>query len=497
MISNNVATSDQTVFGVFEFADHLFSVPTEVIREVLPAHDLTPMLGANPLIAGTIRVREQSIPVIHTDTLAGLPKVDVEQAVQALLILTHGDLCLGLTISEVVSLTEPQSSPASYFIHCDDQLIHGTLHVAEKQKDSVIFNTNWLFSRTDLPMASIEQPSKNLHEINALQTTAITSYFLMRMGDAPITIESDKVHATIQIREMKPSKINTEVILGEVEYLEQYVPVIDLQRLMFGRSSQTAPRLSGPAITLKTSEDHTIAFMIDEIINIVPIPKEVFIELPEEDFKGKHWLNAIGQPSTHLSGQDLLLNLDVDTLRTDPTVVGISKMCRAAQAKSHEFGSDMYSEEVAEHKETLLVFRRKTTFCMRLVDIVEIQMANVPLIPVPDENVLGVFQHEGASLLLYDMETLFGLNFDDLEEDEIFESDPINQRIVVIRTPAGKRAILVDDLVDICDAVPLSGDSHKGSHDEHHNRHLTYYLTRKNDRKVYLSCLSPDHLGAD
>ncbi|MFD1383259.1 chemotaxis protein CheW [Rhodanobacter aciditrophus] len=491
--SNTIDRVD-TVFGIFEFAKHLFSVPAETIREVLPAHHLTPMLGANPVVAGTIRVREQSIPVLHTHILTGSTISEDEQTTNALLILSRGDLCIGLTISEVISLTEHNAAPPSYFTNCDNQLIHGTLFVPELNKDSVIVNTDWLFSRNDLPMATVAAPVLDHGKTNNSQVSLTSSYFLMKMGGAPITIESDKVNATIQVRQLSPSKINADIILGEVVYLEEYVPVIDLQLLLFGKSSLDKPRQSGPAITLKTSEEHTVAFLVDDILNIVSIPDETFVDLPEEDFKGKQWLSSIGKPNSATPDESLLLNLDVDTLRTHPTVIGISKMCRSTQAKDHEFGSNMFSEEITSQKETLLVFRRKTTFSMRLTDIVEIKMANIPLIPVPDENVLGVFQHEGASLLLYDMETLFGLNFEDLDEDERYEEIPINQRIVIIRTPAGNRAILVDDLVDICDAVPLVGDEAQDNTEQRHNRHLSYYLTRKNNRKVYLSCLNPSYL---
>ncbi len=485
-----MSETNSALYGVFRYQDQHLAVSTEYIREVVPFGDVRPVLGGNENLLGATNIRGSNIPVADL-AFYGIQRSD-EAAPNAILVLIHQQRCFGIALSEVIKLASNDSGQVTHFADTQNGLTFGIYRDEDSQVTASILNVDWLFERANIPSV-VSSMSHQVKPTELIQRQ--TSYFFVQCEKHTLGIESEQVFATTQVSHLSDATVSSHVVLGEIEYLDQMVPAVDLYALIFNQRRET-PLTQGlySVIIVASPNDKLIAYLVDEIMDIKNVCDKDFVAYPQEDFIGKEWITSLAKVPGHYSKQRdiLLLKADINKLKNDPRVLGIANVCRAiSQDASNANGSN--STQLNQERESLLLFERNGVYCVRLSAVVEIKMSSIPIVFLPeDPKVIGFFEHNGQSLMLYDFEQLIS---DDNKLTSVSSCDDSKfsaQRILIVQGQERQRAFLVDRLIDICEGTKMQRKPRQSEASETEpvsNDRLCYYLVSNNEKKCYVKCL--------
>ena len=479
-------------FGIFRYEEHYLAVESVYIREVVPYGNIVATFGMEQDILGSMNIRGTFIPII--DLGNQLFHTRQIQAPEAVLIITNKDRCFGVAVSEVVNLATDNDIEISEFQRKNPSFSLGILFETEHQINATIINIPWLFAHTNIPTSPsiISNPSVE-NRINDFST----SYFIIQCGTQHLAIESEQVFATTQIRKLHKPTVQSPVVVGEIEYLGKRVPAVDLHALIFGQSAFSPESNILVSTMIVESEDKKlVAYLVDSILDINSIPSERFLPCPQDDFSGKLWLSSMANVEMSDRKMCLLLEANIHKLRYDDIIINISKVCRdSEEGDSHttqtlnQLGASQSALDPSHMKESLLMFKRDGILAVKLSDVIEIKMRDIPIIPLPtDPNILGIFEYNGQSIMLYDLHQLLedGIPCRDINDNLGYAT----QRILIIQCAEQKKAFIVDKLIDIQEASYIP--SQKQSHDSPtpSDKKLIHYLIESKKKNYYIKCLN-------
>lgn len=475
-------------FGIFRCEEDYFAIDTCHIREVVPRQPLTPLIGEACFVIGSFWLRGQVIPVIDFRSMSVGGFAETSDSQTAVVVVVFEKKLVGIVISEVVSLAQDKGFELSLFSQREYQLTTGHCFENEHKVDALILNVAGLFARMDIPYASLE------NEIQSQNGFAVSDHdsgrmdvFLMKLGQRYITVQANKVHSCLTIHNIKQPKVKSEFLLGEMDYLGMTVPLVDSVALFFDEENQSEHIEGKAAFSLVNSEGQMTVFVVDEIINIESATESCCCPLPATQFVGKQWCEKLIDISDftgrYTSGL-LAFHLDVNLLITSERTRSLAVLCRAVKTEDgikSSISTMNQNMQPVESSTPLLLFERCGLFAIQLSHIIEIKMANVPISPLPDPHVSGLFKFGDTSLALHE----YGQFCDSAIDGESVQLSA-EKRILIVGDNQGHCAFIVDRLVDICNGqqVPSGNDSDDDSHKFNH------FLLTKQGKNKYIKCVS-------
>lgn len=475
-------------FGFFRNQSEYFAIDTVFIQEVVPTQKLTPLMGESHFVLGSFWLRGQVIPVIDVSQMSGGGWAEDDGSFSAVVVVTFDKKAFGIAISEVISLAQSEGFNLSLYSGRVGQFSEGHCYDKEHSIDAIILDIKHLFSRGDIPFAAMESTLENKNRNGEKETLEV---FLMRLDNVYVTIEAQQVHSCLTLKNITPPKVSCQHQVGEMVYIDSMVPIVDSRSLLLQSSTSTESVEDSPAFSVKMPNGGLVVFNVDEIQEIITIDKERFLELPDNDFVSKQWVESmvdISGQASYLATDQLALHINVEVLRQNALTQSMANLCRKVPTSSgaqRQITTDNKDSE--SETEVLLLFQHKGLFAIKLSDIIEIKMSTIPITSVPEPHIHGFFKFNAKIIALHTLENLFGASYPEGCE---YYDNVAEHRILIAGDNNRQCAFKVDKLVDICDGRPISSSKDlNGNQSKFDN-----YLLERAGKKLYIKAISLDML---
>ncbi|PPC77433.1 hypothetical protein C4K68_10090 [Pokkaliibacter plantistimulans] len=331
------SASDRQPLGIFLIGDMRLALPLAALREIIPASTLAPLPSPHPQIIGGIDMRGTVLPVLDIQPWLGLPASDKTSASQRnVVVMVHEGQLLGLLADSAIGVfsieqpaaAEPHTDTASaigpVFKHPEDGHFVSQLLPAVLLADTRVPRIR---DNRDSPPPACQQPHS--------ETRMDSHLLLFRCGTVSLAITTAAVHSTLLDPQLAPTDFASGYHLGDIDHQGHPLPAIDLARLCRIDSNSCAPK---QAFLLRYASG-LVAFLVDEILDVVHIPSRPLIKVPAGAFPcGDLFAELIPAQSManadHLqcSGTDgYIIALNSERLLHNSTIDGLARVGTAVR----------------------------------------------------------------------------------------------------------------------------------------------------------------------
>ncbi|MCB6184520.1 chemotaxis protein CheW [Leeia sp. TBRC 13508] len=283
----------EVLIGHFYVEGLHLALAMENLREVVPCSHIAALPTAQAGLLGAVDLRGVPVPVINLQAFLGQPYTP--HAYESIVIVGDGKKLLGIVADGVGEVMKIQPIPISDKEGAN--LFTAAFSMQDGQVVSVISAAR-LFDMSGIPATDASQAMTKNHYAHADDQTfsvgeeaSANHVMLMQSNGIPLALVSHVIYTIILNPTIHNSPIKTGYCLGTLDFNGHQIPVLDLLGVC-QLANNVGTRLR--QAFLVHVEDGYVAFMVDEIIDVVLLQHTEAVALPGLSFpKPECFLNAI------------------------------------------------------------------------------------------------------------------------------------------------------------------------------------------------------------
>jgi len=278
----NTPDSDMR-FGGFMINGMKLAFPLASLREVLPCQELLEIPSPAQSVAGGIAYRQVILPVIDLCCLLEQPQKT--RTPKCILVAVVDQYIFGLLADAVsgIFLAEPASIKEALTTDILSSVFYGTVVRQDDQSLVSILSLEKIARADHFPMIADPEPARQsqdtglIYNENSVHAATSELFMVVKCGQLDLAINALDVHTIISGFMIERSPLAMGNCLGTIHHMGIAIPIVDLQAFC-GFGKQVADKQKTAfIISLKNGK---VAFLIDDIIDIVRIEATAFNDVP-------------------------------------------------------------------------------------------------------------------------------------------------------------------------------------------------------------------------
>lgn len=266
-------------YGVFHLNQMQLAFDLNALREIVPCAKLLGIPCAAPYIVGAIDLRGLLVPVLDLCQLLQLSG-EKRHEISVVIMAYEGHL-LGILADGAMGVFEcAKTELAPVIMHSGNPaVLCGSFQRADDLSLVSVLSPAAFAALPDVPMVSSSALLHMIHEGEANDPAQFkqSSYvMLMRCGNVALAMTSDTVHTTILTPRLNTSALKGGYCLGVLDYAGMNIPAVDLFELL---GLEGGKHRCQQAFLMQFPEG-LVAFMVDEIIDVVAASLDNVIRIP-------------------------------------------------------------------------------------------------------------------------------------------------------------------------------------------------------------------------
>lgn len=328
-----------TGYGGFDIGGLTLALPMHQLREVQPCGLLQALADACPALAGGLALRGVLLPVLDLRVLLGLaPRAG--SAANVLVVVHQGQL-VGLLADAVTGVFEAQGQgrQQEHPPGAPKALAIGSVCRADDGRLCQVLDAAVLFATPGLPRIDDPEPARTGLHANQDRAhdaaPAERALMLLRCGSLALAVDALLVHTTLPAATPRPSACAGGACVGVLDWNGGQVPAIDLAAWCGWptRPAAGAGMAAWQAFLVALPAGH-VAFLVDEVLDVVPVAHDTVVPLPALGLPRPSALNGV-LPTAALAPAlaarlarvaQRFLVVDSTTLQQDPDVLAWAGM---------------------------------------------------------------------------------------------------------------------------------------------------------------------------
>lgn len=292
-------------FGVFYLGELKLGLPLAELKEVIPYRDIQPFAIPAPYICGGIDLRGTLIPLIDIGPMVGASAGASGEKI--VVVVSFQEAVVGLLADRLDGVRDSQPSERTMYDigGGSPALIPQSFPDTDKRTYINVVSAEAIFRLPGIPRvipAQVDAPSSL-----ARQSASMGHLMLMRVGDMLVAVEPTSVFATVLISDLQAPVVDSDFYIGDLRYDGNKIPVVSMLELL-GQKRQ--PEKEREAFLIRYP-DGVVAFAIDQVISVVPLPYPVENAIPSDTVPNQRLLAGV-IPASELAveetGYFLVLN---------------------------------------------------------------------------------------------------------------------------------------------------------------------------------------------
>ena len=393
-------------FGGFTIHGMKLAFPIASLREVLPYQQMLDIPSPAQCVVGGINYRDAILPVIDLCRL--LEKSTVSDNAKCILVVVVGSHLFGLLADEVTGIFTAQ--PDSWKDVLTTDLLGSVFHATVVRDDELttvsVLSLEKIAKAECFPMISDEAAHTDSHA--DVSGRVIEPMMILKCGQLDLAIRAIHVDTTIAGFTIEKSALAMGHCLGVIHHMGMAIPLIDFQDFCGGGKLSSQGIKTAFIIALEKGK---VAFLIDQIVDIVRIDTAHFNPVPEFVLALPALFSGIipneSLPTEileKLNPQSQCLVIDNDRLFAMPEVVSLASTNTFASKQFGEIPLGGVSHRLSDQSNRSMLLYDVGILMATPVDQLSMILPYTPDVQQQsDTGYLGIIESRGKSIPVFNL----------------------------------------------------------------------------------------------